>query len=139
MFMTKTEFVFCYTRKYFQMLLLVLLRELRRYNLKIVFISNAKIGENTTSILSWYIFFKFYILVHQNETHVERTKCSPHKQSSRTDIQRKLLQTKVFYKPLLCFKRNTPQFSKCSICKELFLQCVCYWYSLPCCLVFYSM
>ena len=82
------------------MFLLVLLRELRRYNLKIVLISNAKIGENNQYFE--LVLKKKNILVHQNETNVERTKCSPHKQSSRTDIQRRLLQTKVFYKPLLC-------------------------------------
>ena len=50
---------------------------------------------------------------------------------SSLEIQRRLIQTKLYYHfLLLCLKRNVSQTFKSSNCNKLFAKFLCYWYSL---------
>ena len=85
-----------------------LVRNLRKYNPKIVFISNTKVGENTTNILSCY-FSKFLLLI--NSTLDLKFK---------EDSYRPKYSTNLF-----CLKRNDSRFSKCSIPSMYFIGIAC--------------
>ena len=49
---------------------------------------------------------------------------------SSLEMQRRLIQTKVYYKLFYCLKRNVSQTFKSSSCKEVFLRCVHHSYNL---------
>ena len=103
--------------------------------LKIIFVSATKKGENAFNILNCY-FSKYYILSHKLNIYVWETKFllliyNISLIFSSIEMQRRLTQTKLYYK-LSKKKRQFTTLQKQQLQKNLFLQCVCYQYYTTC-------